>query len=113
MEAAIIAKLEEQNKPQKEEVTVTIELMHKDADNGVFIRSYIEALDCGFYLHKHKGNYYMYKCERSRKPRGRSTGLPSKTTANSCSAYVSFVFKLEGSYKGLNNLPIFEKPLKS
>lgn len=38
------------------------------------------------------GLFYLHRCERSTAPKGKSDGLPFKTRANNCNAYVSHVF---------------------
>ncbi|XP_051580291.1 uncharacterized protein LOC127456039 [Myxocyprinus asiaticus] len=44
-------------------------------------------------LKKRGENLFQWRCERSRIPRGQSTGCPTKSKANHCGAYISFQFK--------------------
>ncbi|XP_051512011.1 uncharacterized protein LOC127416615 [Myxocyprinus asiaticus] len=57
----------------------------------------VEPLGRFVTLKKRGENFFQWRCERSRIPRGQSSGCPTKTKANHCGAYISFKFKSDKS----------------
>ncbi|KAJ1103517.1 hypothetical protein NDU88_000940 [Pleurodeles waltl] len=62
-----------------------------------FIQNYIDGLQADghgtFTVRKQRGSYIQRLCDRHNKAKGASSGSPSKTRANGCTAYVSFSFE--------------------
>lgn len=74
---------------------LAVDVFSVHSDQETFIREHLDELrESGqgiFSRLKHqKGDYCEYQCERNNKPRGRSSGVSTKTRANRCTAFVSF-----------------------
>ncbi|KAG0729858.1 hypothetical protein GWK47_029483 [Chionoecetes opilio] len=76
---------------------VRVEVLAVERDRQAFIHAYLTKLyeerHGTFSKPKTFAKQTIYECERSNPCKGSSSGDPTKTRANGCSAYVSFLFE--------------------
>lgn len=82
----------------------SVENLEDSIPEDVFMMNHLDMLNKegkGRFLYKKKRpNVTQWRCERSHKATGSSTGDPVKTRANSCPAYVSFQFISSVNFRG-------------
>ncbi|XP_022537513.1 uncharacterized protein LOC111195203 isoform X1 [Astyanax mexicanus] len=105
MEAHWIAAIESSLRKEADpKVKRSIQVLSGQSQDA-FMSSHLHYLEeCGLgnfvAMKKRHANHFQWRCERASHCKGKSTGDPQKTRANSCGAYVSFTFVNKNCYDG-------------